>query len=144
MKSKNLILFLLLSLAMSCNNKILIKDDSSNSQVRTIDKKAIKELKFEPTYYCTTKLSKRIISTNLENLKSKLLAWDKNVVLNNKEFLTMIKETIINLNKENEKGDFVQTDEREWICSELVKIAVAVKYSDIKEFNNHIDIWRNW
>ena len=137
-------LFLLLSLAISCNNKILIKDDSSNSHVRTVDKRSIKDLKFEPTYYCTTKRSKRIISANLENLKSKLLAWDKDVVLNNTDFLTMIEKTIIDLNKENEEEDFIQTDEREWICSELEKIAVAVKYSDLEDFDNHIDNLRNW
>lgn len=130
----------------SCNNKLMVIDDSrsSNEIFITVDKKTIKKLNFEPKYYCTTTRSKRIFLSSLENLRSNIISWDSDVELKSSDLLKMIGQTIVNPNKENQKEDFIQTDEREWICSEFEKIAISMQFKDLAEFKNFIDNRREW
>jgi len=143
---KNILILTAIIVMSSCNKNLIISNDSlsSSKTFRTIDKRTIRELNFEPKYYCTTIRSKRIILSSLDKLRDDIVSWDSDVELKTSELFGMIEETIVYLNKENQKENFIQTDEREWICFELDKIAKTMKLNDLEEFQNYVDSMRDW
>jgi hypothetical protein len=59
-------------------------------------------------------------------------------------YLTIVKETVIALNKINNKCDglIIETDQREDICYYIIN--VAIYYGYIKEFIDITEEWREW
>lgn len=138
----NLLLLGLFVIITSCSKNLVIQSDIENSSTRTVKTKTVKKLKFDSYGYCASVNSERVILAELENLRNNLINWDSKTVMNKEQMMSIFKDTIVNLNKFAKiDNNNIQTDEREWIWSELEKMGNVLGFNDLGAY---VDEWRQW
>lgn len=144
MTLKNYFLLFFTILLASCSKTLSIQNTSTSAadKFRTVERNEIKKIKFDPSTYCVAPASEKVILSELESLKSKLINWDSNAVMAHNEMVQMFKHAVLNINKfaaiDNRN---IQTDEREWIWCEMNKFGVVLEFEELSDL---FDGWREW
>lgn len=144
MNYSTLLFIFLLSGLSSCSRSITLESALTDEKIQAIKVKrsAIKKIKFDSSGYCVPDKSEEVISLELEKLKLKLLAWDSKKQMDKIQLKSVFKETIMNLNAFAKiDNHHIQTDEREWIWSEMEKLGQLLNFPEIEEY---FDKWREW
>jgi len=79
-----------------------------------------------------------------EILESYFIKTRKIKNTNHNKFNILIEEIVINLNEMNSKCNYslIETDQREMICSYMIKIAMYFHF--IEEYSDITETWREW